>query len=167
MLDRARKQLPNTKLILWDIVNMIEIWDNTQDIVCLFQVLHHLNLENRTKVYNEINRILKPNWHVIIIASTPPESNKIQIATWNTIKRFYAVLSQHPDILLRKRINEAIKSILFPSNYNSEDFWYFPIDFDTMLWAHNELELIQSVTPKIICNTIPCISDMHIFQKTK
>lgn len=166
MLNQAIKRLPDYNLSLWDITNMPEIWDNSQDIMCLFQVIHHLDLENRNKMYNEIFRILKPNWHIIIIESFRPDSNEVKGAIWDVVNRFYAVLSQHPDISLRKRICEAIKSIIFPSNYNPEDYWYFPFNFDNMLWENNELKLIFSVTPKVLYETIPCISDMHVFKKT-
>jgi hypothetical protein len=108
---------------------------------------------------------LKPNWHLIVIASFRPWTNKIKQALWDIEYKFYAVLSQYPTKLLSNRMKEAIMSILQPSKYNSEDFWYFSIENDGFLWEiTSEFKLVEFVNPKVL-GIINSISDLVVFQK--
>ena len=166
MLSRARIRLPKVRLMRWDVTDLKGILDESKDALCLFQVLHHLSLEDREKVQKEIIRILKPGWHAIIIDTFRPLSWKLKQIAWDSINRFYAVLSQYSAKSLVIRTNNALMSIIMPSKYDPEAYWYFSPTKETVLWdAHPDLDLLQTITPKILNDSVPCISDMMIFKK--
>lgn len=166
MISKAKKKLPETRIIKWDITSMEDISNESKDVVLLFQVLHHLPEEERSTAYQEIIRILKKWWYVVVIASFRPESNQFKQVIWDIIYRFYSVLSQYPVESLISRTNQALLSIIRPSKYIPEDFWYFNLAQKDLFWVNNSwLTHKQTITPRILYNTIPCISDMLIFQK--
>lgn len=165
MLEKAKKKLQNIKLIQWDILDLSNL-DKTYDIIFLSQVLHHLEEKERKNAYKEIYKKLKSGWYIIIIDSFRPESSVIKQKIWDIINRFYAVLSQYPISSLKERLNHAINSIISPNFYAPEDFWYFsPTKENILWWETKELKLLHNITPRILQNTIPCISGMLIYQK--
>ena len=101
---------------------MKNIPDESQDVVCLFQVLHHLDVAGRHKAYIEIIKILKERGYLIIIDSFRPEDNVIKQRIWDITNRFYAVLSQYPAESLRVRFNNAMLSILDKHSYDPEKY---------------------------------------------
>ncbi|EKE29441.1 MAG: hypothetical protein ACD_2C00174G0003 [uncultured bacterium (gcode 4)] len=166
MLGKAKSRLPGIELNIWNILNLNDISDSSADNVCLFQVLHHLDADQRKKAYGEILRILKPYWYIIVIDSFRPEDSKAKQLIWDSVNRFYAVLSQHSAESLSIRTKEAICSILMPSRYDPESYWYFSPTRKSVFWdGYPELELVALITPKVLSGTIKCISDMMIFQK--
>ncbi|EKD66505.1 MAG: hypothetical protein ACD_49C00038G0039 [uncultured bacterium (gcode 4)] len=165
MLSKAKEKLLNIEVKKWDILNLSNL-NQAYDIIFLSQVLHHLDEKDRKDAYKEIFKKLKNGWYIIIIDSFRPESSVIKQKIWDITNRFYAVLSQYPISSLGERLNHAINSILVPDFYNPEDFWYFSPERNNVLWWENqELTLLHTITPKIFQNTIPCISDMLIYQK--
>ncbi|MDD2486985.1 MAG: class I SAM-dependent methyltransferase [Candidatus Gracilibacteria bacterium] len=166
MLSKARERLPNTRLLEGDITDMKNIPNESKDIVCLFQVLHHLSEENRNKSYNEVMRILSPNGKVVVIGSFRPEEGKINQVLWDYAYRFYAVLSMHPSESLIIKTSHAAMSIISPYYYNAEKFGYYPLSHSTVFGKeYPGLKLLNTITPKVLGDTIPCISDILIFQK--
>lgn len=103
------------------------LWNASQDIICLFQVWHHIDPEKYEKCITEIKRILKPNWKLLLLDTFSPEPTEwvVKKKIFDIANRFYAVLSQYPIGSLQERFCHALVSILSPKDYLPEKLWYF------------------------------------------
>lgn len=140
--------------------------DASQDVVCLFQVWHHIPRIDYTKCIKEISRILKPGGRIILLDtfSPEPEDNVTKQAIFDVLYRAYAVLSQTPTPSFWKRFCKAIDSVLRPSGYRTWDYGHHtPIFSETRDILEKWLWLKMCSESQKLCYWFS--SEMYIFEK--
>ena len=135
--------------------------DTSQDVVCLFQMWHHINPNEYQKCISEIKRILKPGWKIFLLDTFAPETEEgvLKELIFSIANRFYAVLSQYPEKSLIYRTWHAMKSVVMSEQYSPQELWYFSpqLAHTRMCFEGHNLQYNPEHTHKY------GISQLHVF----
>ena len=138
--------------------------NDSQDVVFLGQMWHHIPPEEYPACTQELYRILRPGGIVILLDTFVPEDEgggSMREMLFSIANRFYAVLSQHPLQSLRWRILHALNTFINPSQYNPAKYWYHSPTISRLQQCFLQGEFRHDEK----CNHHYGISKMFVFEK--
>ncbi len=128
IVDNKIHEIENVSILTYE--NMLKLQEGSMDLIIMFEVLHHIDSNNRIEILKQISRLLSPNG-VLIIKEHDDEGTEDFKIFLDLIHIFWYITEKEEDDLLnlmtRYETYNLMESVgLFSNKYETFNFYNNP-----------------------------------------
>lgn len=144
IVDNKINDMENVSILKYE--NMLQLPDESIDLIIMFEVLHHIDSSNRLEILKQISRLLSPNGFLIIKEHDDEGTEDFKIFL-DLIHIFWYITEKEEDDLLnlmtRYETYNLMESVgLFSNKYETFNFYNNPQQIYFEIYTKNKFRYI-------------------------